>query len=98
MPATGDKAICSMCDKPIVYVGPYWDHEGEMKPRHPAVPRAEASIQTDLDTILDAAQTLRVQQVQATSKWKREYKDKADDAWKRLNEAHKRLTERIGER
>lgn len=34
----GDRATCAMCNKPITFVGPYWDHDGEIKPRHPATP------------------------------------------------------------
>lgn len=37
----GMKAICKSCGKGITYVGPYWDHIGEPKPRHPAWPRDE---------------------------------------------------------
>lgn len=40
-PIVGQEAICSMCDQPIVYVGPYWDHPGEIKPRHPALPKID---------------------------------------------------------
>jgi hypothetical protein len=35
----GDKAICAGCGAAIVFVGPYWDHIGEIKPRHPALPK-----------------------------------------------------------
>lgn len=34
----GAKAKCAMCGQPITFVGPYWDHDGEIKPRHPATP------------------------------------------------------------
>jgi hypothetical protein len=37
-PTVGTRAVCKQCNKPIVFVGPYWDHEGEMKPRHVAIP------------------------------------------------------------
>ncbi len=40
-PKIGDRATCSQCNKPIVFVGPYWDHPGEMKPKHPAIPISE---------------------------------------------------------
>ena len=36
---SGARAICKMCGKEIIYIGPYWDHAGEMKPRHPALPK-----------------------------------------------------------
>jgi hypothetical protein len=36
----GDKAICMMCDEIIRYVGPHWEHLGELQPRHPAWPKA----------------------------------------------------------
>lgn len=36
----GDKSTCSMCKKPIEYVGPYWRHiYGQ--PRHPGVPKGK---------------------------------------------------------
>lgn len=37
-PTIGDRAACASCRRPIVFIGPYWDHEGEPKPRHPASP------------------------------------------------------------
>lgn len=36
--APGARAVCAQCGAPIVYVGPYWSHEGEPQPRHPAFP------------------------------------------------------------
>lgn len=40
-PKMGDKAICSMCDAEIEYIGPYWRHTGKHQPRHPATPKQE---------------------------------------------------------
>ena len=40
-PLLGEQAICGMCRERIVYIGPYWDHMGDNKPRHPAVPEDE---------------------------------------------------------
>lgn len=40
----GDKAICKMCDHEIVFIGPYWDHVGEWKPRHPGLPKTGDTI------------------------------------------------------
>lgn len=40
-PIIGEQAICGMCRERIVFIGPYWDHIGEDKPRHPAVPQDE---------------------------------------------------------
>lgn len=37
----GARATCKMCGKPIVYVNPYWQHEGLLSPRHPALPSDE---------------------------------------------------------
>lgn len=37
-PTVGARAVCHACGGAIVFVGPYWDHEGEMKPRHIAMP------------------------------------------------------------
>lgn len=34
----GDASQCSSCGERIVFVDPHWDHTGENKPRHPAVP------------------------------------------------------------
>jgi hypothetical protein len=33
--------LCAMCGAPIVPAGEAWDHVGEPKPRHPAVPVGE---------------------------------------------------------
>ena len=38
-PTHGTPAICASCGNDIVFVGPYWDHVGERKPRHPATPQ-----------------------------------------------------------
>lgn len=35
---TGDKDTCKMCGRPIIFIRPYWDHPGEIKPKHPAIP------------------------------------------------------------
>lgn len=37
-PVLGEQAICGMCRERIVFVGSYWDHIGENKPKHPAMP------------------------------------------------------------
>lgn len=37
-PNPGDKAVCQHCGGEIIYVGPYWDHLGPLKPRHIAEP------------------------------------------------------------
>jgi hypothetical protein len=41
-PPVGTKATCSQCGREIVFVGPYWDHQGDIKPRHIAIPVQEA--------------------------------------------------------
>jgi hypothetical protein len=38
-PKLGARAVCKMCGEPIEYIGPYWQHIGEMQPRHPALPK-----------------------------------------------------------
>lgn len=38
-PQVGTEATCKMCGEPIRYVGPYWEHLGELQPRHPAWPK-----------------------------------------------------------
>lgn len=38
-PKPGAPAVCDQCGNDIVFVGPYWDHVGELKPRHPAFPQ-----------------------------------------------------------
>lgn len=40
-PLVGTQSTCKMCGKPIVYVGPFWQHQGLLSPRHPAVPADE---------------------------------------------------------
>jgi hypothetical protein len=37
----GEVATCSQCGRDIVFIGPYWDHPGEIKPKHPAIPVTE---------------------------------------------------------
>lgn len=39
-PKFGDISNCSQCGKEIIFVGPYWDHMGDRKPRHTAQPGA----------------------------------------------------------
>lgn len=43
-PQEGTQALCRACNKPISFVGPYWDHLGEPKPKHPAIPREETAV------------------------------------------------------
>jgi len=55
-PPTGQRALCTQCHQPIVYVGPYWDHPGEIKPRHIAIPGEwletfKVEMELDLDAI-----------------------------------------------
>ena len=38
-PEAGAMAICKMCNQDIRYIGPYWEHLGELQPRHPAWPK-----------------------------------------------------------
>ena len=45
-PEVGTRAACKQCKTPIIFVGPYWDHEGELKPRHVAIPAEPAQEQT----------------------------------------------------
>lgn len=52
-----------------------------------------AALLNALDVMLDNAQSLRIQQVQATAKWEQEYKDKANAAWKAINDAHRDAVE-----
>ena len=37
-PTIGALDVCKMCGNQIVYLDPAWDHLGESKPRHPAMP------------------------------------------------------------
>lgn len=37
-PAIGQRAKCKDCGRGIIFDGKCWGHEGEPKPRHPAVP------------------------------------------------------------
>lgn len=55
-PKRGQHALCSQCRQLIVYVGPYWDHPGEIKPRHIAMPgelleQHRVEMRLDLDAI-----------------------------------------------
>jgi len=34
----GTQVLCSQCGGAIEWQGQYWDHLGELKPRHPATP------------------------------------------------------------
>lgn len=38
LPTRGALDTCKMCGGSIWYADPYWDHQGENKPRHPATP------------------------------------------------------------
>lgn len=37
-PAIGQRASCRDCGRSILFGGEHWSHEGEPKPRHPAIP------------------------------------------------------------
>lgn len=43
VPNIGDFARCIQCGNIIVFTGTYWDHQGENKPRHIALPVIEIS-------------------------------------------------------
>jgi hypothetical protein len=48
----GDKATCMVCGEPIVRGVRFWEHAGDRRPRHPAVPAdALADVETDADKI-----------------------------------------------
>lgn len=46
-PEIGDRAECRSCHAEIVYIGPYWDHVGPIKPRHPGFPVEQKSTAPD---------------------------------------------------
>mgnify|MGYP001614581994 CR=1 FL=1 len=50
---TGERRICSQCGGLITFRDPYWEHEGRMQPRHPAIPaeRHKLEMRLDLDAI-----------------------------------------------
>ena len=54
----------------------------------------QRAIENLLNKLLRDAQTLRIQQVQATSEagWSKELRKKSDDAWDRINMVHEALT------
>lgn len=52
----GDKATCSQCNSPIVFIDPYWDHEGDMQPKHPATPLETVHLDVPTHTRLRLAQ------------------------------------------
>ena len=37
-PTRGTRATCAACGERIVFVGPYWDHEGDLRSYHTARP------------------------------------------------------------
>jgi hypothetical protein len=37
-PVLGDKSTCRDCKRPITFVGRFWEHDGDNKPRHIAEP------------------------------------------------------------
>lgn len=39
-PMIGDKSTCTSCGKPVTWMGRYWDHDGDNKPRHIATVEA----------------------------------------------------------
>lgn len=45
----GERRICSQCGEFIIFTGPAWDHPGEIKPKHPALPAERQSVVIDLD-------------------------------------------------
>lgn len=54
------------------------------------------TIREHLNLVLDAAQTLRIQQVQATADWEQKYRDLSDAAWRQLNDNHEMACAEIG--
>jgi hypothetical protein len=59
-PKPGDTAICSQCGGQIVYIGPAWDHPGEIKPKHPALPIAAGGSHEIAQAAADLAEMNRL--------------------------------------
>jgi hypothetical protein len=56
-PKVGDQSACASCGNDIVFIGPYWDHVGELKPRHPAwpsVPSEKSGLTPQEQEVMDA--------------------------------------------
>lgn len=47
------RSVCADCGDSIVFVGPYWDHEGKIKPKHPAFP-SESGLTPQEQEVMDA--------------------------------------------
>jgi hypothetical protein len=52
-PYAGQRWHCSQCGEFITFRDPYWEHEGRVQPRHPAIPteRHKVEMRLDLDAI-----------------------------------------------
>lgn len=52
-PYAGERRICSQCGEFITYRDPRWEHEGILRPKHPAIPaeRHRVEMRLDLDAI-----------------------------------------------
>lgn len=90
---TGDKAICSQCGQGIVFIGPHWDHPGEIKPKHPATPAEQHKIEINLREYLGRV----VRDAWVT--WASEQpspKPHHLDPWEALPEPIKEVDRRIG--
>jgi hypothetical protein len=73
--------------------GAWTKREGDERTREIAAENER--LRHALDVMLNEAQLLRIQQVQATTTWEQHYKDKGNVAWKALNDAHRQAIEGI---
>jgi len=73
-PVIGQHATCQMCDAEIIFIGPYWDHVGEDKPRHPALPKGEAETEEE---VIEPHMAIRSVMFDLMAR-KAEWKDKSD--------------------
>ena len=67
-PYVGERRICSQCGDQIVFIGPYWDHPGDIKPKHPAIP-VDAQIVAEWNDRLRSAEANAARWKQHAQYW-----------------------------
>lgn len=89
---------CLLCNRPYRQNGfmslPDCDCTNAVEGKAHSAPEPNSNtLLAALDTMLYHAQTLRIQQVQATAEWEQHHRDKADAAWKVINDTHRQAME-----
>lgn len=75
-PKFGDTAQCKACGAEIIYTGTYWDHIGEIKPRHIAEPGKFIPIEIKINNPIVSWYTALSPREQATIDHARAYAQK----------------------